>query len=341
MKKRTILKGVAISAIAVAALAGCRPSDSGNNGGDSGGDAGAEQPVTLVLGHAGSDTDARQVASERFKELVEEASDGNITVEIHPASTLGSWEEMIEGMQLGSVDIVIESLLSLEAYTDLASIETAPFLYEDYDQFEEVWDGDLGDEILSAVTEESGYELLGNMYRGPRDLTTSTPVTTLADVQGLTIRTPSAPTMLATWEALGARAEALPFNEVYSALESGVIDGQENPLDAILFNSVHEVNPYIAETEHMYANYHFIMWQEALQDMPESYQEIIAEAAETVGEEYTENTISDNEEYRAELVAGGATFTQITDREAWVEATQPVVDSLPEQVQEWIGEVRD
>ncbi len=339
MHQRTILRSVAVGAIALIALTGCRPSDSApaSTGGE-GGDAAA--PLTLVLGHAGSDTDARQVASERFAELVSEASDGNITVEVHPASTLGTWEEMIEGLQLGSIDIVIESLLSLESYTDLASVETAPFLYEDYEQFESVWSGELGTEIKDAVSEASGYEPLGNLYRGPRVLTTSEPVDSIDDVQGLTIRTPSAPTMLQTWEAIGARAEALPFNEVYSALESGVIDGQENPVDAILFNSIHEVNPYIAETNHMYANYHFIMWEDALTGLPESQQEIIRTAAEQVGEEYTETTITQSEDYRAQLEEGGATFTEVTDRDAWVEATQPVVEGLPDQVQTWVEQIR-
>lgn len=335
MNKRTFT----ITALTIGALAltGCGGSAAESG---SGGEAGAEEPITLVLGHAGSDTDPRQVASKQFKEIVEAESDGKITVEVHPASTLGTWEEMIDGLQLGSTDIVIESLLSLESYTDLASIETAPFLYETEEEFFEVWNGELGSEIKQSVTDASGYVTLGNMYRGPRELTTKEPVTTLEDVKGLTIRTPSAPTMLATWEALGARAEALPFNEVYSALESGVLDGQENPLDAILFNSIHEVAPHIGETSHMYANYHFILWEEALVGLPESYQEIIREAADQVGTDYTETTVSESEKYRGELEAAGAEFHEITDREKWVEATQPIVDGLPEQVQTWIEQIR-
>ncbi|WP_150307733.1 TRAP transporter substrate-binding protein [Planctomonas psychrotolerans] len=335
MKKTAILAGIAISALA---LTGCSGADSGGTG--SAAPSGEAEPMTLTLGHAGSESDPRQTAAMQFKEIVEEESDGNITVEVHSDSTLGTWEEMIEGLQLGTTDIVIESLLSVEAYTDLSSIETAPFLYEDEDQFFEVWDGDLGDEIKTAITEASGYEMLGNMYRGPRQLTTKDPVTTLDDLQGLTIRTPSAPTMLATWEALGARAEALPFNEVYSALESGVLDGQENPLDAILFNSIHEVAPHIGETSHMYANYHFITWNESLSGMPEEYQEIIRDAAEQVGEDYTATTIADTEEYRGELEAAGAEFHEIEDLDEWVEATQPIIDGLPADVQAWVEEIR-
>ncbi|MET4638398.1 TRAP transporter substrate-binding protein [Mycetocola sp. 2940] len=337
MKKHIVIAALSIGALA---LTGCGASGAAETKADSSDKAAAAEPVTLVLGHAGSETDPRQTAALQFKELVEEKSDGQITVEIHSASTLGTWEEMVEGLQLGSVDVVIESLLAVEAYTDLSGIETAPFLYEDEEQFFEVWEGDLGTEIKQAISDASGYEMLGNMYRGPRQLTTKEPVETLDDLKGQTIRTPSAPTMLATWEALGARAEALPFNEVYSALESGVLDGQENPLDAILFNSIHEVAPYIGETSHMYANYHFITWNDAMAALPEEYQEIIRESSDEVGETYTEDTIANTEDYRKQLEEAGAEFVEIKDLEKWVKATQPIIDGLPEQVQEWVEEVR-
>jgi len=146
--------------------------------------------------------------------------------------------------------------------------------------------------------------------------------------------------MLATWEALGARAEALPFNEVYSALESGVLDGQENPLDAIYFNSIHEVAPNITETSHMYANYHFLMWGAELAGMPKVYQEIIVDAADEVGKTYTETTLENIDVYKADLEAAGAVFHELEDRQKWVDATQKIIDGLPARVQEWVEQIR-
>lgn len=327
MKQKKILAGAGLLALT---LTSCGGDAEGNGDGE----------YTLVLGHAGSTTDPRQWASEEFAERIEERTDGQVTVEIHSDSTLGTWEEMIDGLQIGSTDIVIESILSLEAYTELAAVETAPFIYDSPEQFFEVWDGDLGDEIKQEITDASGYMMLGNLYRGARELTTKDPVTSLDDVQGMTIRTPSAQTMLDSWNALGTRAEALPFNEVYSALESGVLDGQENPLAEIYFNSIHEVAPEISMTSHMYANYHFLMWEETLEGFPEDIQSAIGEVADEVGEDYRERTIESNEEYIADLEAEGATFHEITDLEDWVEEVQPVVDGLPEQVQTWIEEIR-
>ncbi|MFV0452542.1 MAG: TRAP transporter substrate-binding protein [Propioniciclava sp.] len=294
----------------------------------------------MVLGHAGSDTDPRQGAAESLAEKVQAATNGDLTIEVHGNSTLGTWEEMVEGLQLGTTDIVIESLLSLESYSDLASIETAPFLYDSPEQFFAVWDGALGDEIKGSITDATGYAILGNMYRGPRELTTKTPVTQLSDLEGQTIRTPSAQTMVETWQALGARAEALPWSEVYSALEQGVIDGQENPLDVAVFNDIYEVAPELTTTSHMYANYHFLLWEESLSGMCQQHQDAIRTAAAEVGTDYTATTATNQETYRTELEANGMTFHELTDRDAWVEATQPVVETLPDQVQAWVEQVR-
>ena len=162
--RRQSLTGMATLGAATLGLAGCsslRPGGGGGGGSDGGSDGGSN---TLVLGHAGSETDPRQKGSEQIKELIEECSDGRITVEIHANSTLGSWEQMIEGLQLGTTHIVIESILALEAYTDLAGVETAPFLYESDEQFFGVWDGELGAEIKASLTEPD-RELRG---RDPR-----------------------------------------------------------------------------------------------------------------------------------------------------------------------------
>ncbi|MGB4136085.1 MAG: TRAP transporter substrate-binding protein [Microbacterium sp.] len=335
MRKIRILAAVAGFAAAGLILAGCSGAPASDKGDSASGDT-----YKLVLGHAGSTTDPRQWAAEELAKRVEEATDGRVTVEVHSDSTLGTWEEMIDGLQLGSTDIVIESILSLEAYTDLAAVETAPFLYNSSDQFFGVWDGDLGTEIKQSITDASGYVMLGNMFRGSRELTTKTPVTTLADLKGLTIRTPSAQTMLDTWNALGARAEALPFNEVYSAIESGVLDGQENPLDAIYFNSIHEVAPNIGMTSHMYANYHFLMWDERLQQFPEDIRKAIEDTAVEVGKEYSQRTLDNEATYKKDLEAAGAVFHEIEDRDAWIKAVQPVIDGLPDQVQTWITQIR-
>ncbi|GAA1488121.1 TRAP transporter substrate-binding protein [Brachybacterium sacelli] len=332
--RRQSLTGLAALGAGTFGLAGCsglRPNSTASDGG------GAQN---LVLGHAGSETDPRQQGSEKLKELIEERTEGRLTVEINANSTLGSWEQMVEGLQLGTTHIVIESILALEAYSDLAAVETAPFLYESDEQFLGVWDGALGDEIKTTLTEETGFELLGNMFRGARNLTVSQEVAVLEDLQGLTIRTPSTQTMVDTWQMLGARAEAMAWDEVYSALEQGVIDGQENPLDVATFNALYEVQPRCTLTQHMYANYHFLMWGEALAKFSQEDQQIIREAADEVGSSYTERTVTNLEEYRTTLEDEGMTFVELEDRDAWVEKVEPIIEELPDQVTAWVEQIR-
>ena len=146
--------------------------------------------------------------------------------------------------------------------------------------------------------------------------------------------------MIATWEALGARAEAMPYTEIYSAIESGVIDGQENPLGTILFNSFQEVAPNIAETEHIRMNYHFIMWDEALSALSEQQRQALNEAIDEVSADFTDKTLSDTAAYRDELESKGAVFHALKDRQAWIDATASVVKTLPAKVQEWASQIR-
>lgn len=340
MKTRTL--GACTAAALLILLAGCsgdadpQPADAAP--GTTSEEPGDSPAVTLTLGHPGPETED---AMNAFAELVAEKSGGTLAIEAFPAATLGTADEMLEGLQLGTTDIVIESIVGIESYTNLATIESVPFLYESDDAFLDVWNGAVGDEIRDVIAEDSGYRLLGAMYRGARYLTTKSPVENLDDLRGMTIRTPSAPTMIATWEALGARAEAMPYTEIYSAIESGVIDGQENPLGTILFNSFHEVAPNVAETEHIRMNYHFVMWDETLEGLSGQQREALDAAIDEISRQFSETTLEDSAAFRAELEEKGATFRALTDRDAWITATQPVIETLPDQVQQWVAQIRD
>src|SRR5690606_2105368 len=125
------------------------------------------------------------------------------------------------------VNMVIESLGSLERYTDLAAIEGVPFLYEDAEHFFEVWDGPMAEDILSTVREDSGFQLLGALYRGGRQLNSTRPIESIGDLAGLKLRVPNQQTYIDTWQALGASPTPMALNEVFSAMEQGAVEGQE------------------------------------------------------------------------------------------------------------------
>lgn len=269
-----------------------------------------------------------------------ESSDGRITVEILPAGQLGSWEEMQEALELGSLDVLVESLGSLERYTPLAGIEGLPFLYEDDEHFIEVWSGPLADEILGAIREESGFQLLGQLYRGGRLLNTTRPVKELTDLAGLKLRVPTQQTYIDTWQMLGASPTPMSFNEVFSALEQGALDGQENPIDVIRFNSMYEVAPFITETNHIYGNFHFQLWGDAFEAWSAEDQRLFKAAVDEVSASYLSSARSSVAEHRTYLEGEGVTFLPI-DLGAWRQKVAAVIDGADPRVVAWSKKIAD
>lgn len=338
MRKSKAIAALAASALALSLAACGDDGDSNGNGGTDGG--GGDATLTLRLGHSYGIDSLQNRAAEQLAENVNEASDGRLTIEVFPASQLGSWEEMQEGLEIGSVDIVIESVGSLERYTDLAAIEGVPFLYRDADHFFAVWDGEIGDEIIQAIRDDSGFLLLGEMYRGPRVLNASRPIESLQDVQGLKLRVPTQQTYIDTWNALGAAPTPLALNEVFSGIEQGAIEGQENPIDVVRFNSFYEVAPYVTNTNHLYGNFHFQVWGDAYDSWDPELREILDAEIEAISDEYRENSLNEETENIEFLKGEGVTFYDI-EMEEWAAQTQSVTDSVrSDQVKEWVETIK-
>ncbi|WP_166867030.1 TRAP transporter substrate-binding protein [Salinibacterium sp. ZJ70] len=299
-----------------------------------GGDDSSISPMSLTLGHAYAPDSLQHRAAEQLAELVSEKTDGAVTISVFPSAQLGSWEEMQEGLEIGSVDIVIESLGSLERYTDLAAIEGLPFLYEDADHFFEVWDGDMADDILTAVREDSGFLLIGDLYRGGRQLNSTRLVESPDDLNGLKLRVPNQQTYISTWQALGAAPTPMALNEVFSALEQGAIEGQENPIDVVRFNSFYEVAPFVAETNHLFGNFHFQLWGDTFDSWPAAVQEALRAAADEVSSSYRETSIAEAADHKQYLTGEGVTFSTI-DIAEWRAPVSDLVSAANPQVREW------
>lgn len=317
--------------VLAAGLVSCT-SDTGDTAAP-GGNTGIES-MTLSLGHAYAPDSLQHRAAEQLAEAVSEKSGGAITIDVFPSAQLGSWEEMQEGLEIGSVDIVIESLGSLERYTDLAAIEGLPFLYEDADHFFEVWDSELADEILGAVREDSGFLLIGDLYRGGRQLNSIRPVNNLSDLAGLKVRVPNQQTYITTWQALGAAPTPMALNEVFSAMEQGAIEGQENPIDVVRFSSFYEVAPYVAETNHLFGNFHFQLWGDTFDSYPAEVQQILLEAADEVSSTYRETSIAEAVANKEFLEGEGVTFVQI-DLAEWRAPVASMIEDATPTVKDW------
>jgi tripartite ATP-independent transporter DctP family solute receptor len=293
----------------------------------------AADQIVLKLGHGGAVTDPRQTASETFAKVASEKSGGKVKVEIYPASALGTWREMQEGLELGTCDIVIEDIGTLQRYSEFCALGFMPFVYRDKAHFEKVWNSPLADEILTEVRKKTGFQLIGVMYRGGRDLTAVRPCRTLADLKGLKIRVPNAEVSILTWKDLGASPTPMAFTEVFGALQQKVIDAQENPLDVIFNDSIHEVAPYITLSNHVIGAFNFQFWGKKFDNFPKEVQDALKAAANAAGKEYTENTTRREQEILAKYKAD-AKVTLITldpaEYNAWKAQVAPVYDKYPE-----------
>ena len=290
----------------------------------------AQEKLVIKLGHGGAVTDPRQAASLTFKRVVEELTNGEVEVQIYPAYALGSWSEMLEGLQMNSVQVLIEDMGTLQNFSPICGLGFMPGIYTDKEHFLKVWNSEVGAKIFDMIKKESGYLLKGIMYRGARNLTANKPIKTLNDLEGLKIRVTNAQVSLDSWTAWGASPQAMAFPEVFGALQQGVIDAQENPIEVIYNDSIYEVAPYITFTEHIYSAMSFIMWDETYESWPENVRMAIDEAAKIAGEEYTEGV----EKREAKIISEWEKNPKVTlitldpkEKEKWMEIIKDKVHS--------------
>ena len=250
--------------------AGC-----GSNSAGSGGN------IVLKAGFSTGASDPRVIATQLFKEEVEQATDGRITVEIHSDGELGADSELISGVVNGEVDITASSAGNFSTYSSDAGISAFPFLFEDFDEAWEFVDSDVEKEAEKDLNNYN-IKVLGHYDNGFRCVTTSDkvgPVESVDDMDGLIIRTPENPVVMGTMTLLGATPKVLDFTKLYDALASGEFDAQENPIPVIYNNKLYEVQSNLAVTNHSYDVMLFVLRQDVWDSLSEEDQKIILEAA--------------------------------------------------------------
>ncbi|MCR4443299.1 MAG: TRAP transporter substrate-binding protein [Peptococcaceae bacterium] len=211
------------------------------------------KPLILKLANVSPVGDPRDEAAKKFAAAVEKKTEGKVKVEVYSGGTLGTWRDTIEGLKPGIVQVVLESVGTLEPYTSLAAIDAVPFLYQGDSHFKKVWYGDLGKQLLDEVGTKGSFELMGPMHRGARYVTSKRKIETAADLKGLKIRVPEIKIYLKTWEKLGATPTPMAFTEVYTGLQQGTVEAQENPLTLSYSSAFYEVCPYLIKTKHVYS----------------------------------------------------------------------------------------
>lgn len=313
------------------ALSGC-----GSTGSSSGGSqpaAGNTQPtesnsekkekIVLKVGHVFSADHTWQKSLEGLAKDVLEATDGNVEIQVFPSSQLGGDREVAEGMQLGTVEMGLFGTGALQVLDKRMIIEELPYAWPTREHAYAAVDGKLG-EALAEVMKEKGIVAISWWESGYRHLTNSVrPVETPEDLQGLKLRVPEAELRIDTFKELGAMPTPMALSEVFTSLQQGVVDGQENPLSTIYSSKFQEVQGHLALTGHIWGSALLSISESKWNKIPAEYQQIILEKAEIWKEKEREMIRNDDEELVNKLEQAGMKVTR-PDTAAFQEKVQPV-----------------
>lgn len=261
----------------VFALAGC---GSGSQGGKA---SSGIQERTIKAGIGLNEDHPQGQALKKFKEIVEQKSGGKLKVQTYFSAQLGDDLKMTEALKAGLQEITIPSTSPLVGTVKEFGIFDFPFVFNDPKEADAVLDGPLGQKLLEKLPQ---HGLIGLCYweNGFRNLTNNKhPVATAEDFKGLKIRTMQNEVHIDAFKALGANPTPMPFSEVYSALESGTIDGQENPLATIESSKYNEVQKYLSLTNHVYTPFVFLVSKKFWDQLSEEEKKILKDAAIEAG----------------------------------------------------------
>lgn len=296
--------------------------------------------VTLSLNHVGATTHPYQYGSERFAELVSEKIGGRIAVEVYPASQIASGAKSIEFVQMGTLDIALESTMSAENFVPEIGVLNLPFLFENADQAFTVLDGDVGDE-LRAAAEAKGFKILCWMYNGFRDISNSVkPITGPEDLKGLKIRVPESQVFLKTFETLGAVPTPMAVSEVFTAMQLKTVDGQENPSAIFVNNKYNEVNDYYSVTHHIFTAEPLIMSLDKFNSFSGDDQKALLEAAQEAAEYQRKLAIDSADQELQQIKDAGVNVNVVDDMSTFKTAVQPVYEAFKDQYGTLIEEIQ-
>jgi C4-dicarboxylate-binding protein DctP len=286
-----------------------------------------EQPITIKFSHVTADSTPKGQGALKFKELAEQKLPGRVEIQVFPNSQLFDDDQGMDALQLGDVHFLAPSLSKFDRYTKKLQVFDLPFLFNDIDAVQRFQNSGTGIELLDAMRDK-GFQGLAYWLNGMKELSTNRPqLQRPKDVKGLKFRIQESDVLQAQFRALDANPQKMAFSEVYQALQTGVVDGQENTWSNIFTQKYHEVQDVIAETNHGIILYMVITNASWWDSLPEDIRTGLTEAMREATE-YANNLSNEiNQRHRKEIEAvGKARIQELTpdDIAAWRMAMAPV-----------------
>lgn len=273
----------------------------------------SQKPITLTIYSPGNANSVPTKTILKYKELVEEASDGKILLEAHHSGELGNDAEALQSTRMGTIDIIFAGTSGFTSFYDKAKVLDLPFLFEDANQAYEIVNSDIGEQIFSGL-ESVGLVYLSEGDNGMRHIaTTNRPIHSVEDVKGLKIRVPTSKMYLDVWSALGATPVALALNELAIALSNGTAEAQDNATYHLVANATYDDIKYYSYINYMWMGCTMAMNAKRWNNLTPEQQNILKEQA-VIAAKYSFDTIQeDNVTAEAVLKAAGVEFDKNVD----------------------------
>ncbi|MFN4128567.1 MAG: TRAP transporter substrate-binding protein [Paracoccaceae bacterium] len=264
--------------------------------------------TTLRFAHFSVEDDPNHRAATELAALVAAATGGEVKIAISPNSQLGGEVDVVEGILLGTIDMAPPSAAVLANWVPEMNVLNMPFVFRDWDHYQSVLNGPIYDE-LSAAAAPKGIRLLGFMTSGPRHIMTTSAVNGMEDLAGRKIRTVQNPVHVATFNAFGANATAIAYPEVYSSLQTGVVDGADAANTNYFTAKFYEVAPFWAQVSWLFYTNPIVISEAKFQAFDAATQQALLDAGRKVGQDQQQDWRASDDKLLAELVANGVTVT--------------------------------
>lgn len=307
-KPRKLFTTVAAIAAALSlALVGC--------GGDSGGSAGGGDVTKLRLGQVDANGSVRHQAAEMFADKVREATDGALDIQVFPAGQIGSDESLGQDLSKGDLDFAFINQGSMAGMDQMLDFHYLPYIAQNYAQADELFYGDgIIPQTMTDTLAKHNIRAIGWLENEFRGLSNSKEdITDPAQIDGMKLRVPGSAAIKTYFEVLGAQAVTVPMPELYTALQQGTVDGQDNGLLITYDNKLHEANQHYTWTRHVYASSTIAASETTWQKFTPEQQEAITKAAEEVQEWQIAEQRKLTDSYIQKFKDEGVTFTELTE----------------------------
>lgn len=238
------------------------------------------QQYKLIFGHMGTTDTAYHKVAEYMASRVKELTDGNVIINVYPNAELGNELDIFEQVTMGVTDFTIVNPGVTVEFSKTMNFFNFPFLYDNHEHWERVFTSSIVQELSERVQKECNTKILGVIGGGERYVVSRKPISKVEDLKNFLMRLAPADITVDTWSSLGVQPTVIAYNEIYNALQMGVIDGLENEPEWILRMKFYEQAPYLLRTSHEIVSRPIVMNVDTFNSLPKKYQDAILVAAE-------------------------------------------------------------